>query len=202
MDGMTEREWLNGLDPLTMLAFLQRAEKPSERKLRLFAVACSRRIWSRIDDLSRAAVEVAEDFADGLASPEQLRAARLACKSAGDNASWYSAVSNATIAARNAALSAQPAFDTLVERRAQAALLRDIFGNPFHPIPFATNWNTSAIALLAGDTYKNRDFEKMPILADALTVAGCDNEEMIDHARDQPPHVRGCWVVDLLLRKL
>ena len=39
----------------------------------------------------------------------------------------------------------------------------------------------------------------MPILADALQDAGCDNEDMLNHCRDvNQPHVRGCWVLDLL----
>ena len=198
---MTEQEWLACHDPMPMLAFLQSAGTPSERKLRLFAAACSRRIWNRIDDLSRAAVETAEEFADGLASSDQLRAARLACKSAGENASWYSALSNAAIAARNAALSAQSAFDTLGECREQAALLRDIFGNPFHSISDDVCWSTTAVVEIAGDIYEKRAFERLPFLADALQNAGCDSVEIIEHARKQAPHTRGCWVVDLILRK-
>jgi hypothetical protein len=42
----------------------------------------------------------------------------------------------------------------------------------------------------------------MPILADALQDAGCDNEEVLDHCRAADGvHVRGCWVVDLVLGK-
>jgi hypothetical protein len=42
----------------------------------------------------------------------------------------------------------------------------------------------------------------MPILADALQDAGCDNTDILNHCRDaNAPHVRGCWVVDLLLGK-
>ena len=102
---MTEAEWLECADPQPMLKFL--SGKASSRKLRLFAVACSRRAWSFIDALGRAAVDVAENFADGLAGPEELRAARLACQGAGGQASWYAAATNPLIAARNAARSAQ-----------------------------------------------------------------------------------------------
>src|ERR1700732_583186 len=100
---MTETDWLASIDPMPMLEFLH--GKLSDRKMRLFGVACSRRIWDQIDVLGRAAAETAEQFADGLVGSEVLRAARLACKSAGQSAAWYAAASSAVIAARNAALS-------------------------------------------------------------------------------------------------
>jgi hypothetical protein len=83
---MTEQEWLTCADPHPMLEFLR--GKASDRKLRFFAVACSRRVWSMIDPLGQAAVDVAENYADGLAGPDEMRAARLACQEAGDQASW------------------------------------------------------------------------------------------------------------------
>jgi hypothetical protein len=52
---------------------------------------------------------------------------------------------------------------------------------------------------LAG--FMRRAFDRMPILADALQDAGCDNEDVLNHCRGSGPHVRGCWVVDLVLRK-
>jgi hypothetical protein len=48
--------------------------------------------------------------------------------------------------------------------------------------------------------YEARDFSAMPILADALQDAGCDNDDILSHCRDtKQVHVRGCWVVDLVL---
>jgi len=42
----------------------------------------------------------------------------------------------------------------------------------------------------------------MPILADALQDAGCDNEDVLSHGRSEGPHVRGCWVVDMILGRM
>jgi hypothetical protein len=49
--------------------------------------------------------------------------------------------------------------------------------------------------------YESRDFTAMPILADALQDAGCDNEQILGHCRGPGLHMRGCWVVDLVLGK-
>jgi hypothetical protein len=75
---MTEQEWLECDEPVQLL---KRARFRSyQRKSRLFAVACCRRIWDAlVDERSRQAVEVAERHADGLATDEALR---LACEAA------------------------------------------------------------------------------------------------------------------------
>jgi hypothetical protein len=49
--------------------------------------------------------------------------------------------------------------------------------------------------------YESRDFGPMPILADALQDAGCENEDILAHCREPGPHVRGCWAIDLVLEK-
>lgn len=82
-----------------------------------------------------------------------------------------------------------------------AALLRDIFGNPFRPVGVSPEWRTATAITLAGRMYESRDFDSMPILADALQDAGCDDADILDHCRGPGPHVRGCWVVDLVLGK-
>jgi len=80
-------------------------------------------------------------------------------------------------------------------------LLRDIFGNPFRPVSFSLSWRTDTAVALARQMYESRDFGAMPILADALQEAGCDSDDILSHCRGPGPHVRGCWVVDLVLGK-
>jgi hypothetical protein len=80
--------------------------------------------------------------------------------------------------------------------------LHDIFGNPFRPVTLDPSWLTSDVVALARGIYDERAFDRMPILADALQDAGCDSEDVLNHCRDEKgTHVRGCWVVDLLLGK-
>ena len=82
-----------------------------------------------------------------------------------------------------------------------AQYVRDIFGNPFRPTLFDPAWRTTDVLLLAGGIYAERAFDRMPILADSLQDAGCDRDDILSHCRGDGPHVRGCWVVDLLLGK-
>jgi hypothetical protein len=87
------------------------------------------------------------------------------------------------------------------EARPQAALLRDIFGGLFSSAKLNSLWVTSTVFSLARQMYESRDFFAMPILADALEDAGCDDAAILGHLRGPGPHVRGCWAVDLLLGK-
>lgn len=87
------------------------------------------------------------------------------------------------------------------ERIAQANLLRDIFGNPFRKVKFNKKWRSSTVVALAKEIYEAKAFDQLPILADALQDAGCENEDILTHCRGPGPHVRGCFVVDLLLGK-
>jgi hypothetical protein len=94
------------------------------------------------------------------------------------------------------------------EWKRQAALLRDIFGNPFRPVAIKPAWRTQTVSNLATAAYEERalpsgelDTARLAVLADALEEAGCDNADMLTHCRQPGPHVRGCWVVDLILGK-
>jgi hypothetical protein len=95
------------------------------------------------------------------------------------------------------------AFDAAkwAERAAQAALLRDVFGNPYRPPTFDPQWRSNDAAALAVAIYQDRAFDRLPLLSDALMDAGCDSADILAHCRDNGPHVRGCWVVDLVLGK-
>ncbi len=79
--------------------------------------------------------------------------------------------------------------------------LRDIVGNPFRPVAFTPHWCTINVLELARTIYDERAFERLPILADALMDAGCDDEQIIGHCRSNGPHVRGCWLLDMILGK-
>lgn len=76
-------------------------------------------------------------------------------------------------------------------------LVLDVAGNPFDPVHHC-EWRTSAATAIARGMHQSRDFSAMPILADALQDAGCDDERILRHCREVKTHVRGCWVVDLL----
>jgi hypothetical protein len=80
-------------------------------------------------------------------------------------------------------------------------MIRDIFGNPFCHLSVNSEWLTSTVVALARQMYDYRDFSKMPIMADALQDAGCDNDEILQHCMQPGEHYRGCFVVDLLLMK-
>jgi hypothetical protein len=84
----------------------------------------------------------------------------------------------------------------------------DIFGNPFRPVNVSSSWLTPDVLTLAQAAYDDRTLPagtleptRLALLADALEEAGCDNAEILGHLRGEGPHVRGCWVVDLLLGK-
>ena len=86
----------------------------------------------------------------------------------------------------------------------QAALLRDIIGDPFRPIsldPAWLTWHDGLLVSMARRMYDSRDFSDMPVLADALEEAGCANADILEHLRGPGSHVRGCWVVDALLAR-
>ncbi|HEY7310847.1 MAG TPA: hypothetical protein VH643_15895 [Gemmataceae bacterium] len=90
------------------------------------------------------------------------------------------------------------------EAKAQADLLRCIFCNPFRPItldPAWLTWHGGLLVSMAQKMYHSRDFADMPVLADALEEAGCQDQDILAHCRSGGEHVRGCWVVDALLGK-
>lgn len=200
---------------------VRRRDQSLPRKLRLFACACCRRIWHLLsDDASRNRVEIAERVADGAGGEDELRSACAPfeftdefcteLESSPVAAAIYSVFRSPSAAAYlcmdAAAGATREAFGdraaAVAEHARQAALLRDIFGNPFRPVAFDSAWRTSDVLALAKGIYDERAFDRMPILADALQDAGCTSDDILSHCRDtNTPHARGCWVVDLILGK-
>lgn len=87
------------------------------------------------------------------------------------------------------------------EAPAQTDLLREIFGNPFRPVAVDPSWLTSTAVAIAQGIYDDKAFDRLPILADALQDAGCENADILNHLRSPGPHVKGCWALDLVLGK-
>jgi hypothetical protein len=199
---MTEVEWNACTDPLRMLD--QPAARRSGRKLRLFACAVCRRLWHLLrDERSRATVEVAERFADGLAGGEELAAAAREAGLAADQAERSRAPG--WNAARTAALAAGEAW-AAAARAAQsgaydAELLREVLGNPIRPPAADPAWRTPVVLAIARSAYAERRFADLPVLGDALEDAGCTSAEVLAHLRGPGLHVRGCWALDLVLDK-
>jgi len=81
-------------------------------------------------------------------------------------------------------------------------LLRCVFGDPFAPyVFFSPAWLTQEVADVARSIYEGRAFDRMPMLGKALKNAGCTNQDVLNHCDSRHSHVRGCWVVDLVLGK-
>ncbi len=85
--------------------------------------------------------------------------------------------------------------------RRLAETYRDLVPNPFISLTWNPEWFTSTVRELAAHIYASREFSTMPILADALQDAGCDNEQILNHCRVERSHARGCWVLDAILGK-
>jgi hypothetical protein len=82
----------------------------------------------------------------------------------------------------------------------QCALLRDLLGSASCP-KVDRSWLNRNVMAIGKAVDADQAFDQFPILADALEEAGCDNQPLLAHCRDSGSHVRGCWVVDLLLSK-
>jgi hypothetical protein len=183
------------------------------------------------DERSREAVEVSERYGDGLATEEELVSARRAAQAAVRSLEKSSQLAASTMEERGAAglaaavavrkgadaaqiwaaanqfarggLGAPAEVRGRVDRQF-CGLLRDIFGNPFRPVTVVAlwlAWNGGTLVKLAESIYGGRAFDRLPILADALEEVGCTDADVLAHCRGGGLHVRGCWVIDLLLGK-
>jgi hypothetical protein len=205
---MTEAEWLARNDPRGMLNHVVSISRNSERcrrKLRLLACAGCRRIWHLLGETSQRAVAIGEQFADGLATWEDLgRAGEAAERVAAELERCSRFGWNAARTAAAVAGDARAAAERAVGMAGDMDMLRDVFGNPFRPVVLEESWlgwNNGCVVEMAQAIYDHRQFGDLPFLADALMDAGCTNRHILDHCTRPAVHVRGCWVVDLLLEK-
>ena len=193
--------------------------KAGKRKLRLFGVGCARLFWDAIpDDRLKHGVELAERVADGLESRQALEEVHSDLRyshAAGrirEPEEWHWVVAKLAIGccdvkANDVALNSI-GFESMpipADRRRvltfRSDLLRCIFGNPFQKPAFSKKWRSETVTALATGIYEEHAFDRLPILADALEEAGCDEPTMLSHLRGPGPHCRGCWVLDLALGK-
>lgn len=230
---MTESEWWSATEPRLLVDWLFFDALASDRKLRLFAVACCdllRHLVANPDVL--AALDLAEAFADERIDEAVLEVASRtlweAYHARNNTHGCFEALSEEANDAECACLHTslpevsrdRDGHSDLYPRLPEAVglvcrinstptslghltcLLHDIFGPlPFRDIAINPSWLTSDVQLLARGIYDDKAFDRMPILADALQDAGCDNEYILSHCRTEQTHVRGCWVIDLLLGK-
>jgi hypothetical protein len=215
---MTESEWLACAEPVAMGNWARK--RLSVRQLRLYAVASCRRAWHLLpDERCRAAVLAAEAWADRRVDRGTLR---TACEAAdacfrefpllGEERrqkrqlAWAArlAASRTRVELMRSAYFVVEALapDNLrpVHDLVQADLLREVAGPLFAPPADMRRWQTRDIVALAESIYEERAFGQMSVLADALEDAGC-SDAILAHCRSGKPHVRGCWLIDLLRAK-
>lgn len=186
---MTEVEWLKCIYPTEMLRQLV-CGHTSIRKVVLLLIAVTRGGGEEYSQASKAITAGLERFIEGILSKEELDVIYR------DHGRTSGAPSSFTLEnAHYSIATSKPA------RKAASLLIRDIFGNPFRPVTFDPRWRTTDVGGVAQAIYEDRAFDRLPILADALMDAGCDNDDILAHCRSDGPHVRGCWVLDLVLGK-
>jgi hypothetical protein len=217
---MTEAEWLACTDaPRQMLSQLPRPM--SGRKLRLLLCGYCRPFRQLLSDPRiLQAVEVCERYVDRRATREELAAANAASSDARlDLESRRPFEALLTLCVQLATLERITGRDVdgvaaisltrgevnnTTWRRAQCELIRELFGDPFRPAavdPFWVRWSDGTVGKMTQAIYDERTFDRLPILADALEEAGCTDADILKHCRQRGGHVRGCWVVDVLLGK-
>jgi hypothetical protein len=220
---MLDDEWDEDAEP----GLLIRRGVKSLRKKRLVAAACARRVLHLIPDpaFERVLCEAAR-YADGLIGWPAVLAARKAFRAARKPLAagrppesvaraleavrrvteWDSIVVTGALEEASRAVGARAAEDGADEERAERAekeaqftLMVDVAARAGRRV--APAWRTEAVVGLARGMYEGGDFAAMPVLADALEDAGCADGEILVHCRGEGPHVKGCWVVDLILGK-
>jgi hypothetical protein len=159
-----------------------------------------------------AALRVAEQFADDLADVDEIVSAfevthEVGSEGGGTPARAAALISLALGVGNNFAYEAYQDLVDLTQKNKRAArrawgeqVVRCIWGLlPFRRVTADPSWRTPTVLALARGVYVERAFDRMPILADALEDAGCENPDVLAHCRNPGSHARGCWVIDLLL---
>jgi hypothetical protein len=204
--------------------------RKGRRKLRLIGCAGVRRLCSDLlsDDRLARAVETSERYADDLATADELSAASvegvpLKVGQFADqsdptwrprfvaNVVYLTTQRNAEGVALAAAVAAWTVqgtkpFIRQIDYSATCDAVREVIGNPFRVeklliVKLRKRILTADVLGLAESIYEERAFDRMGILADALEDAGCEEAAVLSHCRSAGLHVRGCWVVDLILDK-
>lgn len=227
---MDEATWLSCSDPTPMLEFLRGKASERKLRLFACACAW-RVCFSEQDRQSYYcnAVAVSEAFADDNATAQDLSAA-VDVSGPGEYAMplnipsvtaprgyEYDAAKEAIVEAIDSSslhVDSVSGFWRSTREREQAVLARllgDIFGNPFRSVAVDDawrTWNDGTVVKLAQAIYDERqlpsghlDTGRLAILADALEDAGCQNADILDHCRKDQVHVRGCWLLDVILAK-
>lgn len=217
---MTQAEWRwtrpeNRSDVLRLVDYL-RSERNCQRKALLALCALCRNTWNHIAfECNWRALEASEDYADGLITQEVLKEhwrntrfepllyCEWVCAAAGPayaQGHWkpMSEQDHAALVAFHSTLTDEV---RLRWCREELMMALDVLDFAFRSFAFSPHWRTDTVMVLARTMYESRDFNSMPILADALQDAECDNDDILNHCRGSGPHVRGCWVVDNILSK-
>jgi hypothetical protein len=181
----------------------------SDRKRRLLGCAFCRSVWQQLSQPQRRAVRAAEKYADDLVNANGLYPATVRMRSgctlaaarhpSDGYADWLPQLRISAAGCARFAGGAPDPEQQAEERRRQAGYVRDLFGNPARHPRLAQSWLSSTVSALALGIYRTREFDRLPILADALMDTGCDDDAVLTHCRQQTGHARGCWVVDLVL---
>ena len=201
----TWKDWLACSDPRRMLNHLYNF-LPDPRKMRLFACACIRRMWPDLNDQpSRNAVSVAERYADGQAVGNDLK---NAYKSLDTGVGIHVRAVDWTVYIElfcsedwNSWIAAQET-SWLTPQHLQSSILHDLFGpSLFRSTILKSGWLNPEVRTMAEVIYEQHDFQRMPLLGNALKEAGCDDEELLSHCFGAGPHFKGCWALDRVLEK-
>jgi hypothetical protein len=207
-DWVSEREWLTSKDPDPLIPY---QGDPNTPQALAVTVACCERLRGLLPQPAVAWLNAATDVLAGNRPAKELIRLEGGVwgslwdeydRARGRRRGQFHALIDLFGASCKEGVQSEPGKVARAEKAVQAAIVRDVYGNPFRPVAFDPSWRTSTAVSLARQMYEAREFSAIPILADALQDAGCENDDILKHCRDpHGVHVRGCWVLDLVLGK-